>query len=434
MVSLKELSLHNAAGNMPFNQEKAVIIMKVRRSILRIAALPVVLLISFSSCRKDPSARYDYFVSKDLLVTYNTSYITSLLTVASAEYPEIADLKPLIATDVNVFRLVCKTTINGEKVNVSGLVCVPVEAGDYPVLCFQNGTNTVDAYAPSNFVINPLYQMVEFVASMGYVVVIPDYPGFGESAGLVHPYLIKEPTVRSIVDMLYAVREIAGEEFPGIGLVNEYYMLGYSQGGWASLCLHKALELDYADDFTLKGSACGAGPYDMSLLFQTLVQNATYHMPVYIAYMVHAYSSYNQFTNPVPEILQEPFASNLSSLFNGLQTSEQINSQLTPSIPDLIDPDFLSGYNSAPEYSSVRNALHANSISAWNSKVPLLLVHGESDTQVDPVTTESMHTAMIEAGTSPALCIKETVPGADHGDGIVPCMLKGLFFILSLSN
>jgi pimeloyl-ACP methyl ester carboxylesterase len=408
--------------------------MKVRRSIISIAVLPVILFISFSSCRKDPSVHYDYFVSKDLLVTYNTSYITNLLTIASAEYPEIVDLKPLIATDVNVFRLVCKTTINGEKVKVSGLVCVPVAAGDYPVLCFQNGTNTVNAYAPSNFVINPLYQMVEFVASMGYVVVIPDYPGFGESAGLVHPYLIKEPTVRSIVDMLYAVREIAGKEFPGIGLVNEYYMLGYSQGGWATLCLHKALELDYADDFKIKGSACGAGPYDLGLLFQTMIQQTAYHMPVYIAYMVHAYSSYNQFTNPVSEILQERFASNLSSLFNGLLTSEQINNQLTSSIPDLVNPNFLSGYTHAPEYSSVRTALHENSISPWNSKVPLFLVHGESDTQVNPITTEWMHTAMIEAGSSAALCIKETVPGVDHGDGIVPCMLKGLFFILSLSN
>ena len=50
------------------------------------------------------------------------------------------------------------------------------------------------------------------IASMGYVVVIPDYPGFGESADIPHPYLIKEPTVRSVVDMLFAVREMDTKE------------------------------------------------------------------------------------------------------------------------------------------------------------------------------------------------------------------------------
>ena len=40
------------------------------------------------------------------------------------------------------------------------------------------------------------YQLVEIIASLGYVVVIADYPGFGESSQIPHPYLIKEPTVQ----------------------------------------------------------------------------------------------------------------------------------------------------------------------------------------------------------------------------------------------
>ena len=35
-----------------------------------------------------------------------------------------------------------------------GLVCVPAAPGDYPVLSFQNGTNTVNAYAPSDMSLN----------------------------------------------------------------------------------------------------------------------------------------------------------------------------------------------------------------------------------------------------------------------------------------
>jgi len=147
-------------------------------------------------------------------------------------------------------------------------VCVPAKPGDYPVLSFQNGTNTLNASAPSEFPSDYSYQMIELIASLGYIVVISDYPGFGASASIPHPYLVKEPTVRSLVDNFYAVKELALSELQGINLINEYYLLGYSQGGWATLALHKALENEYSEDFDLIGSACGAGPYKSSCLWR----------------------------------------------------------------------------------------------------------------------------------------------------------------------
>ena len=129
---------------------------------------------------------------------------------AAGTIPDVSTLKPLVTSDIDVYKIVYKTTIDGKKINASGLVCVPSNPGEYPVLSFQNGTNTVNAYAPSEFAIDYPYQLIEIIASMGYVVVIADYPGFGESAQIPHPYLVKEPTVRSLVDMLYAVKELAG--------------------------------------------------------------------------------------------------------------------------------------------------------------------------------------------------------------------------------
>ncbi len=407
--------------------------MKANRYVLRIALLTAAVTLLLFSCRKESDPpEYDYCVSLDHLTTYNTAYISTLLDNVSGEWPEIADLKALMTTDVKLYKLVYRTTVNGNQVNASGLVCVPVNAGEYPVLCFHNGTNTVNAFAPTNFPLDPSFQMIEFVASMGYIIVIPDYPGFGASAQLDHPYLITEPTVQSVVDMLYAVKEISLYEFPGVSALNEYYLLGYSQGGWAAMNMHRALELDYADDFNLAGSACGAGPYNLRLLLDEMLGSSTYNMPVYIGYIIHAYSSYDQFTNPVTEILNEPYASALDGLYDGTKTSGQINSQLTNSISDLINADFLSGYDSDPKYASVRDALARNSITAWNSKVPLLMIHGGSDTQVDPITTGDMHAAMLQAGTDPSLCIKEILPGLDHGDGVIPALLKGLFFIGAL--
>jgi hypothetical protein len=228
--------------------------------------------------------------------------------------------------------------------------------------------------------------------------------------------------------MFYALKEIGNSMFPGVTLKNEYYLMGYSQGGWATMVLHKAMELDYSDDFNLAGSVCGAGPYDITFLFQSMTSAASYSMPAYICYIINAYSLYHQFTNPVTDLLNQPYASRLSSLYNGTLDLGSINSQLTTSISGLLKPEFVSGFSSAPRYSSVRDAMISNSISPWKTNKPLLLVHGGSDTQVNPQVTNYFYDAMINAGTSTTVCRKEILPGLDHGDGGVPALIMGLKF------
>jgi pimeloyl-ACP methyl ester carboxylesterase len=384
------------------------------------------------SCTKEENASNSYFVSKESKLTLTSSFINSFMDGAITYYPDISSLADFIINDVEVYKVTYRTTVNGESIIASGLVCVPSVPGEYPVISFQNGTNTRNAQAPSNYPIDPAYQLVEVIASMGYVVLIADYPGFGASSQIAHPYLVKEPTVQALVDLLYTVKEMAGTELPGISLKNEYFLLGYSQGGWATLALHKALELDYSADFNLAGTVCGAGPYNIYSLLQGIVLAPTYPMPIYFAYIVNAYKYYNQFTNPVGEIFNDPYAARLNGLFNGTNNFGTINSQLTPSIPGLLQADFISGFASAPKYSTVRDALTRNSIAGWKTNIPLYFVHGGSDTHVNPSATENIYNEMINAGTSPLICKKEVLPGLDHGEALVPGMIKGLLFILNL--
>jgi pimeloyl-ACP methyl ester carboxylesterase len=409
----------------------------MKRTYTAISKIVFVLSLTISivsSCKKDnPPANYSYFVSKELVSSYSSSYISNLVASISIIYPEINDYKSHFNGNVNVYRIIYKTAIKGEMIEASGLVCTPSIPGAYPVVCFQNGTNTVNANSPSNSPSDASYQMIELASSMGYVVVIPDYPGFGASAQIPHPYLIVEPTVRSIVDMLLAVKELGKSDIPGISLKNQYFLIGYSQGGWATMALHKALETEYSNEFNLGGSVCGAGPYDINYLFQTMINASSYPVPGYLGYIVYAYSSYNQFTNPVNDILNEPYASRLSSLYTGLLNMSQINGQLTTSITGLIKPDFISGFSTLPKFSTVRDALTRNSLTAWHTYKPLYMLHGGSDTQVNPAVTTYFYDAMIAAGTSSGICTKEILPGLDHGDGVAPSMIKGFKFILNLT-
>lgn len=396
------------------------------------AAFIFAVLAVFTSCSGDKEPDYEYFISKESVASYSLSYINTLLDGAEGFFPEIGVVRPYIEHPVDIYKVVYRTETGGKEISASGLVCVPRKDGEYPVLSFQNGTNTLNASCPTEFPSSPMYQFVEVIASMGFVVVIADYPGFGESAGIPHPYLVREPTVRSVVDMLFAVHEMDEEELPDVTVSDDVYLAGYSQGGWATLALHEALELDYSDWFNLKGSVCGAGPYDLTVLFESMTGLSSYPMPVYIGYIVNAYSEYDQFTNPVSDLLREPFASDLGDLYNGHNDSGEINSNLTTSVPDLFTPEFLEGIWTDPEYSSVRASLESNSIEGWKTDVPLYFLHGGGDTSVDPITTESIYDAMTAAGTPAQICRKEILPGLDHGDAVIPAMMKGLEFLISL--
>lgn len=409
--------------------------MKYKSLVIRVVSALLIFQVIVVSCRKDNFVPENkYFISKELYTSFSEGYISNLIGAASILYPEAGNLKPLVTSGVDIYKVVYETTIKGQKIRASGVIGVPVKAGTYPVLSFQNGTNTLNSNAPSQMPSDYGFQMIEVVASMGYVVVIADYPGFGESSEIPHPYLVAEPTVRSLVDLLYAVKEMDVTDLPAIQLKNEYYLIGYSQGGWSTLELHKALELDYNNDFNLTASMCGAGPYNIYLLMQKMFSQPTFSEPYYIGYVINAYKAYDQFTNPISDILKEPYASRVPNLYTGQLTAGQINAQLTNSIPDLVNADFIAGFSTSAKYASVKDAMVKNSIAPWNTKVPLLMIHGDADTQVDPSVTEYMYNAMIQAGTSEQVIKKVILPGLDHGKGAIPAMLLGLSFFNDIRN
>ncbi|HEX2922391.1 MAG TPA: lipase family protein [Bacteroidales bacterium] len=405
-----------------------------KHRILKMSTFFMLLFVFVFSCKKDgDETNNTYLVSKNLYVSYSESLVNSVLDAASIYFPGVPDLKQYVETGTSLYRIVYNTTIKGKQTRVSGVVCVPTDAGEYPVLSFQNGTNTLNRNAPSQFPDDKGFQLLHVIASMGYVVVISDYPGFGESNDIPHPYLVKEPTVQSLVDMLYAVKEMDAE-LPVITIKNEHYVMGYSQGGWATLQLHRALENDYKNDFNLKGSVCGAGPYNIYALLQEMFQASEFPMPYYIGYVLNAYKEYDQFTNPITDILNEPYASRIGSLYTGQLTSGEINSQLTTNMPDLITADFLSGFSTSPKYALVREAMVSNSVAPWKTNVPLLLFHGDADTHVLPSATEDIYNAMIAAGTTEDTIDKIILPGLDHSEGIIPSLVQGFIFINNIRN
>ncbi len=410
--------------------------MATSRRIIALFVLPVVILVIIASCKRDddPFSDNAYLLSAEKLFTTTAASVTTLLTLLSTTDPGASSLLQYIEHDVDIYRVTYSTMLYDEVITASGLVCVPVTPGSYPALSFQNGTNTLHSNAPSVNPSNFSYQLVENVASMGFIVIIPDYPGFGSSEHKAHPYLLKEPTVTSVTDMLGALREFVDDVTVSRDLTGELCLFGYSQGGWATLSLHRDIEENGVDGFQLIASAAGAGPADLKGMMEGFVSETEYPVPAYFGYIAHAYSTYDRFSVPYSAIFNEPYASRIPSLFNGTLSLGNINSMLTTDITDLLNPDFRSGFAAGPDYVSVRQALDNNSIHPWNTSIPLLLIHGDADTQVPADGTVTLYNEMLSAGSSPLTVRIELIPDADHGDGLIPAAVMSLLFLLGLTG
>ena len=402
----------------------------------KLLALLLVVLV-FSSCdlfnNDDDKKPVDKFL---ISYEFEKAYLPDLIKLAFnqfGEYPEVATISEKVERGVTIYRLTYYTSYRTQIKVASGLVCVPSGDGPFPILSYQNGTNTLHSNAPS---VNPdfqLYQLLESVASTGFVVAIPDYLGFGESDDMFHPYLDRASTVKSVIDMLRATKEMVKNHLK-IDLSGDLYIAGYSQGGWATMQLQKEIEDKYMDEFKLKASACGAGPYDLKYINEYVTGLTTYPMPYFLGYMVNSYINTGDVTTPVTEIFKAPYAAKISTLFDGSKSGEQINAELTTKISDLFTANYLSNYKTDTKFTSLITTLEANSIAAWTTKIPTLIIHGMEDNFVPTKVSTDMYQGFLAKGVPINKVLWKGLPGLNHTTGIIPSGLASIVWFIELKD
>ena len=377
---------------------------------------------------------FTYLESSEYITSIQESIAKITFTFLAQQYGEAAGMSDEVMTSASVYKITYNTTFQDKKLVASGLICVPDNAGDYPLLSFQNGTNVEYNRAPSVDTNSDLYRMLESVATMGFVVVIPDYPGFGESEQVLHPYLEKENTIPSLTDMLKAAREFVSQSQVDASLNDDLYLMGYSQGGWATMQLQNEIEVAGLENYHLKASACGAGPYDLNYVNSMIVNRETYPMPYFLAFLMHAYQTHRQFPNELNEIFAEEYASKIPTLFDGMTSGGEINTELTTQVSDLLQENYRLGYDTDEEYDSIQIAFENNSIAAWNTSTPTRLYHGANDTFVPLESSEKLKTDFENLGVTNDQVKLIIIPDVNHQSGILPFGFASLNWFLELKK
>ncbi|MBN2718082.1 MAG: hypothetical protein JXX14_19710 [Deltaproteobacteria bacterium] len=354
------------------------------------------------------------------LQTMTLSQVSGIFVLVQLQVPEAAQMTSGLTSAVSVFRMTYQTTYNNTPVLASALVAIPASNGPLPVLAFQNGTNTVKAKAPTENYQDVAMQMVSASAAFGYVIAVADYLGFGESAQLVHPYLCREATVTPLLDMLQGIVELDEDTTDALqfSLSGDLFLLGYSQGGHATMSLHEQLERTPDFPLVLQGTAAGAGPYNIAAVNQYMVSQTEYPMPYFAPYTVLAYQSLGFVTGDLNLFFNAPYAAAIPALFDGTKDADTINAGLTTDLSQLFTPAIYAvaaGETTADETAlAMQNAFDTNSVPPFASTVPIRLSHGTADTYIPSSSTVAFQQAMIAAGTPAANITVLEIPEKDH--------------------
>ncbi len=318
--------------------------------------------------------------------------------------------------EVEVYRLVYETVDPwGGRTQASAAVVLPVDVGrPLPLMSYQHGTLVLTNEGPS--ALNEQILPGVGFASIGYAVVLPDLLGFGDSPGL-HPYHHARSEATAGVDALRAARLwCAGNSRE---LNGQLFLVGYSQGGHATMALQRELELYHGDEFTVTASAPMAGAYDLSGVTATnLLSGRPMPNPYYLIYLLAAYQEVYGLTNSLGELLSPPYDTVLPPLMNGATPSGTINDAMPADARLLLRPAVLNALEANPLH-PIRVALQDNDLYRWTPTAPTRLYHCRGDQDVIYANSEIAYSSFHSRGAVQVQLI-DPEPTADHTGCALP--------------
>ena len=322
--------------------------------------------------------------------------------------------------EVDVYRVTYNTPDpKGNMTFATGAVCIPKDQGCALPLCsYQHGTVAHKMGVPS-------YQSGELdlgimLATSGYILALPDYLGLGDSPGL-HPYVHADSEGTACLDLLRAVREMSSTL--NFRMNDQLMLLGYSQGGHATMALHREIEKNAADEFKVDLSVPMSGPYDISgTQAQYLIRDEPYPTPGYLPYTIMAYQEvYGNLYNDISEVLKPPYDKTIPPLFDGNNTMGFINSQCTAIPNQMLQDSTLENFKADPNH-RLRKALEANDLYDWFPKAPIHMLYCEGDDQVDFMNALVALEAFEGNGLTDIFA--QNMGDGDHGECVTPALFR----------
>jgi len=381
--------------------------------------------LSLILCFFSISATAQELVSYDFLKTATSAEISAEFGVAAQ-------------TSLDHYRMEYTTTdINGVLDTASGLVSIPVSSDFvYPLLLNLHGTVDGPNDVPSNLAGG--YQIAEIVSSYQFIGLSPDFLGLGSSRGL-HPYVHADTEASATLDMMYAFDEMA--DALNVHKNDQIFITGYSQGGHAAMAIHRELETNHADEFTVTAASHMSGPYSISekMVDFTLGEDEYFFVAYLASVALTAKLAYPVLLQDIKisDVFKEVYLEPIGRYANGEIGLFDLNSELivllgnevgrvTPK--DMLMVGIENSIKNDPSH-PLSIALADNDVYDWAPKAPTRLLYCTAD---DQVTFENALLAEEVMNANGAVEVIALEQGADlnHGGCVNPAVQTTIFFFL----
>ncbi len=396
--------------------------LEARQLILRSRLFPLALMFAALGCSGDNPLIEDPEARGALLGDER-------IEVASVDRIESFGIPITAQSPVELLRITYRT-IGPDRVTTtaSALLARPVEIdGPLAIVSYQHGTVVRKTDVASVRGLDMPEALVAVIfATTGYLAVMPDYLGLGESEGL-HPFVHAESLASAVVDALRAARNYAGRQ--GISLESEVYLLGYSEGGYATAAAQRRIEASHSDEFTLGASSPMAAPFDLAgEMVDLLARDDPYPAPFFLPYTLLAYDAVYDLAASPSDYLVAPFDQTIPPLFDGTRSGGEIDAAL-PDVPKrILREEFVSSILTDGSF-PWRQRLEENTLLTWTPATRTRLYHCEQD-ELIPVENSTTALSSFLANGAPASRV-DLVTGdfGKHAECAAVFILLGKFWI-----
>ncbi len=373
---------------------------------LRAWLLPVFVAFLFVGCEDNnptPSPENKVLVGSTLKAQFTKAELSRRLGAINPAYALFLQF------GVKVHVITYKTQLpDGTAVTASGAILVPDSPNPLPVVSQQHGTITDDAQAPSNY--GPgsdAYEAATVFASTGYIMVCPDYIGYGASKSVPHTYEHRLGLAQASLDMLRAAKEFIANN--NINWDKRVYLTGYSEGGYATMALFKLMEEKYPDEFNIRAVSAGAGAYNKTAFMKQIVNGNTSGEAEYNRLYVWVLRTYNdlyKLARPMSFYFKEPYAT---------EAQKGLNANISVSLDKTFTDSFKKAVSEGSD-ADFTKAVADNDVFDWKPKAPLRLYHGDADQLVLFLNSKTAFDAMKARGATNVELIP--IEKATHATGI----------------
>lgn len=316
--------------------------------------------------------------------------------------------------DIDVYKVVYRSvSYDSTAVSASGLLAFPRNANcKFPLLSYSHGTKVEREKVPSR--LSGTESLIGLIiASNGYVTTLPDYIGLGNSPlSILHLSNHASTLASSGIDLLRAVKEASPQA--GFRLNGQLFITGYSEGGYAAMCIHRKIEKSLNAEFTVTASAPMSGAYDLSgTMYNLVLSYASHPNPLFLPYLIFSWNQKYHFYTQPGQYFTAPYDTVLPPLFDGFHDDNAINLACADTPRLMLQQTLIDSMQSDSNH-IFRMALKENdAYTGWVPQAPVKLFFCKGDNTVPWQNAEVAYNNLVAAGCS--VCDTVNVSSsADH--------------------